>query len=576
MINKDEIIFFVDGKETYSLARSDCFKTSESADDNVQLNFSVIITGIPDGTDQYNNTRYKPIDGQQDEYDLWVDYMRVYFPSPVCSLCTPLTLQNQNQPGGTPKTLESPNQNGQGYNSEKISDLPIRGGTTLSLLGTGSSLKLYFQNTSGIGLESSKSTGAWITNPLYQTIIAYHPADFLHLFGHPVSDFGSINSSMVTAANGRIFFKSIGGQLKYFQKNGSVWDIKKANTQWGTFPLNNCVGNIITDDQNRVWYKGVDNNIWCWNPFYNHAFRITNNSDVQGAFVVSPCGCLLFYRDDHDNLVQMYWDNNGWHTIYGVVANQTLTDNMALDEPNGRLYFIGQQGAQNAGKDGAIYCYAYKYSFRNPNGATILGYSNADLNNNATLCDLDNNAAANLVLNHRKDMLFYKSNHADNGTLWYYFKDYEKPVAQAVNDANWNETTRDYYLPINGSIATESLDLGRLFYAGGDGKIYAANWVTADYPIVAPDCFMSGYDYNEIPVYKTDGDSANSVTEDADSKYILTDSIEGPTVSVLPNPSNGKFSFLIGNLLNEPVMFVRITDVKGNELFARKIAVIER
>ncbi|MBL7777055.1 MAG: family 16 glycosylhydrolase [Chitinophagales bacterium] len=543
----NDITFFVDGKEVWGKKITYNGATFPSAIANWQADLIISL---------------QTWGGEYDEAVFEVDYFRHYTPDDG-NIGGDIYMQNRLS--GAPKTPETPAlslfSNGifaAGSNNKAVyfeilkSNSHDIGGTRMGITGTGSNVRIFYR---GYGTDkrgymafiddgSWGYAGKWIERPLP-----------VNLFGGDVKDWMTpVNANLV-------YFQNHYNHLSYFKNNNGTWSKSKAlyNKPISNQPaiISNCDGYItITDNGQRIWYKGTDHNLFCWHPGSNWLEQVTYDGSVRGGLVMANCGCLVFYRDAQNKLRQLYWAGS-WHSMVPVVNQNIVTDEVALDETNARVFFIGS--------DHAVYYYSYDYSSPKPYGLFKLGNSRvsyADKTketsndiNNETRCSDYYNAQSNLTLNSDRNMVYYKGL---DGNLWYYFNDKEHSFVTdlstskvtLVSKANWHKTPLAYDHKIAGHIAIEHGSFGRLFYTKSNHKLYKVDWVNAHY---VTECNVSGPEtHNNINTFKTD--------ETEDIQLITADTLTDFVLQVWPNPSDGSFNFsaerVQGGTLN-------ITDASG-------------
>lgn len=564
-----EIIFFIDGKETWSQI------IQNSPNDLPRgKNFQGrLLINLGNPGDTFSSADYQ------------LDYFRYYEPKTAYTTA-PAYLQNIYS--GVAKTLEFPNFYQTLFsNYVRVSNhsyqptASIANSHSLGTLGTGSNLKVFYKgaNAHSPVYYLYQQSNNWIEQPINACYFSYDP------FGIPNPTVIHLNDAKdfitptynTTYQIPLVYFQSNNDELHYYSQNSSSptgwWEIKAAKNNNHLLPVNNCAGNIVVDIHGKTFYKGTDNNIWCWTIGSGSWWSATNGSSpgsvnnngmVAGSFVVASCGCLAFYRDAQNNLRQLYWWN-GWNDLGVVVNSGKVTDNLAIDEQNSRIYFIDT--------DHRIWYYIYYFSTKNTPGLFRLGnHGIADAQNNSTLCSDYDNAASSLVLSTDKNMVFYK---ATDNNLWYFFNDKENssyidPITlnpNTISRENWNKTPLSYDFPsIQGQIAMEALNNGTLFYVGSNSKLYGAEWWNADNPVLCNTNVSDPSDetHNNFSSFKTD--------ETANNPSNITDSLtakQEPKLSVYPNPSKNTFTFETDKIQGNSLA-IKVSDVNGRVVYKTK------
>lgn len=550
--NTSRIVFFADGKETWSGLIKVGYDMEFPSEMNV---IGRIIINLANWG------------GEFEQADFQIDYFRHYSPAP------------NNPPSGSPDneplfllnnglTLENPNVVFNGDNNERMY-IPNTtgnatnniGGTVIKTHGTGLNTRVYY-------------TGAGNDQRLYYTYLANLGGGYKwYIKGLPATYGGAVKDYVTPVNNNLIYYQSVYNRLGYYRyapgtlmpnQGGWVNDAACVNNN-PTLQITNCNGFITVDKMGKVFYRGTDSNLWSWDPQSGGHTKITSNGSVAGSLVVAECGCLAFYRDFSGQLRQLSWGVGGnpvWSAItlpslsFGgqavYIANTPQC--IALDEQNGRVFFIGA--------DGAVYYYTWNYNNANLTGLVRLqARSVADAFNNNTLCDSYYDAASDISLSHNRELVFYK---ATDGKLWYYYNDKELSLSATfdpVSRENWNKTPLGYHRNIQGKIAMAAENEGMLFYVGADSKLYVAEWVPADNPVI---CNTEQSVENTIFVYKTDGSESKA---DATSQAIPTEKFL--EVAVFPNPSENSFTFVVNNA-DEP-MTLQVNDVSGRLVYEKEL-----
>lgn len=568
LIMPDEIIFFVDGKESWSDDR-----TARSFPSGmISTNVSRILLGL--GIDTW---------AAADSLTFAVDYVRFYnYPggSP------PMPMQNLQ--AGIAKTIE-PLSSSWGSNNiplyfpgnsfktssniinSKMASVGTTANHNLDVFYIGANNNVYkaAQNTGNNWTEttifSTKTTWGWkviSSSPLRWGLIPISTS---------VDDFKDF---LTPADSSLVYYQSTGNQLKYLKCTSGHWT---AHIAVGA----NCGGYINIGPENYVWYKGTDNNMYLWKPATSAIVRLINNGSAVGAMVAAANSLTAFYVDGSHYLWE-YTEVGGSGEIFRLGNTGNVSNYLALDETNSRIYFIGL--------DSNIYYYTYNLLYAQQNNLTQLGNAGIlDPNNNASYSIYNNglqidssaNAASGLTLSYDKNNsgnrsnqieVYYKGN---DGNLWYYFNDNENTTdpdpnlsAQPISAPNWNKSCITCgKFAVGNYIAVEPSSTGKLFYTstGNDGGnvLYFSDWVNADNSIPCP--IAGGYTVHQLKI-DTAVTPADSVISFSNIP-LSPDTGKIVTVSVYPNPSDNDFIFSLNNLSTNTAVDLRVEDVTGRPVY---------
>jgi beta-glucanase (GH16 family) len=327
----------------------------------------------------------------------------------------------------------------------------------------------------------------------------------------------------LTLYQNRIYYRSTSNSLKYFEWNGSSW------INFSTPVTGNCAGFINVDMYGKVFYKGVDNNLYLWSTGWTTPTKISNDGSVRGGLSVDKCGCIAFWRDQSNNLRQAYW-NNQWYLLGVVVSNNKVTDHIVYDN-NYNVYFAGNDK----------FVYKYKANYSSPsNNITPL----------STSMD-DKNCLGELLLSPDKQILYYKG---DDNRLWYYFNDISVDNTDGIwyaSPSNWNNTLVDGPIAVN------------------DNNIYfRSNFSNSIAEIIFSNGIIRYTECDSIrtpkPMYKND----NDFTLINDTSNLNSEK----SIDVFPNPF-GDF-IEVGNISPENLFInVKLVDVLGKVVVNDKLEV---
>jgi hypothetical protein len=562
-----KLSFYIDGKQTFSVDRdvADPFPRDTPIMNSNATRLMLGIGVLGNAADSV--------------YEMLVDYVRYYRPASAPNYL-PTFLQKGN--GYIGKTLESINPDGIDPDNNKMvrcwkgffsgpTDMVVN--QKMSTTGTGQDLGLYYKIIQNqMAFISKDNNNRWLQKRILPQVLVAQPFGW----GTGYAMFNTnpeVKGAITPVSKYLIYYQSVNNTLKYYQYFGGYIDGTARRDNNPLRLVANCDGYIKVDNQGRVYYKGTDNNLWNWTPGNGALISLTNgsspgslslNGDVVGAFVMANCGCLAFYRDANNNLRQLSWWN-GWRDVGVVVSNGEVTNHIAIDEKNSRVFFIGN--------DGAIYYYVWDYSASNPEGLVRLGFRSVlDPNNNGSVCPFNKyyNAASDLVLSNDGNIVYYKGT---DDRLWYYFNDGEQTQVDYVlnngiisfkdiSHENWNKTPLKYGSNIDGPIAIEALNEGRLFYTDRSYKVvHEVSWIDADKSVSCPQTYYGNYNS-----YKTDGEEATAVESKEDTVPVS----KPDGVSVFPNPSNNVFTFYFSKTPGASSVDLRIYDLHGMIVYSSK------
>lgn len=545
IFSTNELIMFVDGKETWSVARTG--STPFPTDAAIVSQQAIVMLGL--GID--HNPAEPLHNATGDTYVMDVDYIRFYQSSDGTNNLPP-SLQNLTS-SGIAKTLESPNRNGQvenntilpianhNFNNGKTHDIAFAKMAYTNELGL---QKIYYRGKDDYKCYNVYLDGAnWVEYPLSNA-------------GIEVTDV----QGGITVDGNRVYYYSKAFELRYFQWTNSGWINRGTGVQ--------TKGSLNVDALGRVFYLGLtDGNIWAWCPsddlLSGQTVQITNNGLAKWGLAVHDCGCLIHYEDIHANLRQLSWWNN-WRDN-GVVVSDTLvqlTSAMLLEKENAITYFVG--------RDNDVHRYAWDYNGANPTGHLKLGTMCSDYNKASYITEPFENPQSFLCIGQNKDIVYY---YGTDSKIWYYFKDHDhiNPALPSSFDVreNWNKTCLRYDERSNGMFVTAPGDFGELFYTGRDNKLHTIRWLDADNPVDCSNLPSWGSPSN---FFKTQTDTSEKSGHNAND-ILVQDLI---TVSVYPNPSTGAFTFNIQNLTSENMVEIIIEDILGRKVYGAKRQATER
>ncbi|MBL0308858.1 MAG: family 16 glycosylhydrolase [Bacteroidetes bacterium] len=569
LINTEEIIFFVDGKETRSIDR-----TVNPYPQNMTNGNKGILTfglGIQQGADD-------------ESYQMLVDYFRYYTPKantgsecniPKRSLqnldvCTAKTLENTRYSSTLSHHYPAPVVNSFIHVTRDIT------GANLGVISSGSNTKVFFNSYTLCGIATQYSNGLW-------TESAILPVEFFKVWlpfhgkvNIPLPRFPDVKNYITPVTEKLVYYQSLGNRLQYYSYN-SFWGLWEkripliAGKKNRPIPAN-CAGYLNTDFAGRIWYKGTDKKIWCWNPLLKEHTSLNHTSLVEGSMVMHTCGCLTYYCDNQHNLRQMQWHNGTWTSsanpvvdiweipLHGTIPQHVnILGDLLIDEAEGRsrVYFIGSNHA------------VYYYSWITQETVKLKFSSVQDANNNETRCELYHNAASQLTLSPDGNMIYYRGT---DDKIWYYFSDREDSKILIDNDElllvareNWNKTPMDYSSSIMGPMAFKPGPFGDLYYAGQRNKLHVVKWVSADIPAPCPE--SDGW---QIASYKTDnsnGTDMPEVKDSHDSSRAALDTSNVISVKVYPNPSHDVFFIEIAGVESGSFIDIQIETPAGKAVF---------
>lgn len=522
-----EIFFFVDGKEEWStlVQGSPPYPTdifSGSSPFNIGLGENIGWTGTTS------------------QVDFAIDYFRYYTPKPGLNSNTLHLNSIQNVPtGGAAQTLESlynnyiPTYNEPPLNNNALPISNTNGNTTHQIADANIAYsnqpgqeKIFYAGADGRLYNTYWNGSSWVEYPLTN-----NGADVLGVMGG------------ITCDNDRVFYYDVNFNVNFFQ-----WINTGSGYQWAQFSTGvTCTGPLTVDQLHRVWYIGTDGYVHAWCPdgaYTGQDVKISTTSGAQNDLTVAQCGCLMFYTDNSNNLVQQSWWNS-WNS-QGEVATY-VAPSMTMDETNGILYYMGG--------DHDVHAYTWAYNNPNPSGLKKLGSSCSASDNahySAFLPGVNTGLYNTLALSNNKNMIYYWG--MDN-YLWYYYNDNDAPER-----INWYRTPVNYYDQTTGTMAVEPWGLGRLFYVSSvDNALHYIQWENADNPVYCPDTFFhSNHDPNASFYMYQIPDSVNNAT----------DSLQNLSISVFPNPSNATFTFsaVFSNGSQSGNLDIKIFDVNGSSV----------
>jgi len=541
LVSDDQIIFFVDGKETWSifLDAQDPFPAQLPNLLRLYINLAVL-------------------DDVEDTYEYLVDYVRYYQPRNNPSIRPP-TLQNlQND---VPLTLENPNANTTNYNlPKKASYYTVSPYSRIATIGSGNDVKVFHQNKANpnVAYVSFISNNDWTE----QRVIT--------------SGIGNVKDFLTAVNEDLVYYQGTGNELMYLKKDNNTWTVHQAfdHIYQGNY-IANCAGYISVTSTGLVYYKGTDHHLWVWEPGARKwKISLDSPGGLGAPVVVNKSGTLAFYVDNQYNLRQLYLPNvvlTSWQKIPTPVVDLpgNLTFHLELDEINSCIFFI----ATSAPLQRSLYYYPWNFNSANPAGVVKLGNHNvppfhqnndfvcADYYNICADCNLVNSY---LTLNHDKNILFVKER---DEKVWYYFNDGEQSFdadGNEISRENWNKTPLDYFGDlVSGPIAVESESLGKLFYVSKtDGYLYAVDWVNADYPLVCPESHL-GPEYGAYKISNADDTSSNW----NNGEIIFGDTTNELEVVVYPNPSENAVTIIIDNLIENSTVQIAIEDLNGKCIY---------
>lgn len=531
VFSNTRIIFFVDGKETWSVDRSAQPGTKFPLDNAYTVTRIILALGVTINNQFGDQT-----------YQMPIDYVRYYQPADGTDNL-PESLQNV--VGGVAKTLESPNANGQTLNDKAlyISNANNNNHRTHSIT-TGNITftnqpwlqKIYYMSGNRC-YNSYYENGAWYEYPLVSWI--------------------NDVAGCITEDGDRIYYLSTGGEIKYFQwvtnhwQPGRTYAFTRSYTNGSSTVLRN---NFTVDKLGRVWYIGQDKNIYAWCPVsatQGQTVQITNTTDALWGLTMHSCGCLLFYQGTGPSLYQQTWWNV-WRPKQ-VITNYHAESSLVLDEANSIVYFTDF--------DYDLHAYKWDYNAINPAGLKKLGGNVCTAYDNAVNQDPWFEYPKTIALSPDRNSIYYWEEH---NKIWYYYNDFDHGIPASGNPikANWYRTPVHYGEVGWGSVAFEPEGQKRLFYTGGDNTVHYVEWVNADNP---RDCFNGGA-WGTFDSYKTDESGNNPYPpnqtqkpQDASQKA-NNDKINS---FAFPNPSNEKFTIIVTGLSEDATGAIQISGTDG-------------
>jgi|GEM_PF-3631841 hypothetical protein len=419
-----EIIYFIDGKETYSTL----IKNVETGV-NWPLNFapgsndsSVIFIDLQVG----NWAEWQTCEWQ-------IDYFRYYTPDSVGAKGYNV-FQNLSS-SGKPQTLETLYNNVfTPFNEPPANDNPLIPPAAFSL----SNLSQYPAQTNIVYSNTPFSPSIYyqgrFDNRCYMAV-----AGFGTWFEVPlVSSVADVNGAL-TAAGTRLYYRSTSNEIKFFQ-----W----VNQQgWAVFSTGvHCVDNgLVTfnvDMLGRLWYIDTAYNVSAWVPtgsYTGKAVEVTTDSSARAALSMYPCGCLMFYVDNNDNLIQQSWWNT-W-TKRGAIFNPALGSPVVNDPAHSKIYF----NAFNTAGHVDIFAYNWNYNSINPGGLQEIGQTCTAYNDAFPWYNSGMSQATGvLTLSPDANTIYYLDYY---NNLWYYYNDNDHGTdlltLNTIN-SNWNRTPISY------------------------------------------------------------------------------------------------------------------------------------
>ncbi len=530
VFSTEELILFVDGKETWSIDRD--VQTPFPADECYGWSPREVRIMLGLGLTYFAN---------EPSYVMDVDYIRFYQPRDGTNN-VPESLQNRQ--GGIARTLESPNADGQNPNNTllTISNNNGQGGLTHPVFPG----KIAYTNEPG--LQKIYYTGA--DNKLYNAYL-----DGGNWVEYALTHNGATVRDVageITVDEDRVYYRSTSGEIKFFQWISGQWANYATGVycgHWSTQLSDYFGGALNVDDLGRLFYIGLDDNIYAWcptGPTQGQVVQITNTEDANFGLAVHGCGCLLFYEDDDNNLIQKSWWNN-WQPNQ-IAASTIAASSLVIDEENSRMYFKGL--------DEDVYSYDWDYNAPNANGLQKLG-GNPECTDaiNAHTVFGYNAPIVSVALSQQENMVYYA---AEDGHIWYYFSDRETGL-----HGNWYKTPLNYNEYAFGMMAFEPTDFGKLFYVGYDARLHVVSWLDADNPVDCP----TNPQWGNYASFKTDDRSDGSPIQNeiADDSKAKKERALG--VSVYPNPSNNTFTFHIENLTLGNIIEIFLEDVNCKRVY---------
>lgn len=522
--SETEMIAFLDGKQYWSFNRQIPGKDDFPTDVGSVWNTFLISLQTPS---YCSATTYK----------MYVDHIRYYQPSGFyCDkakasmhgvICTPLTYE----------TLPS----------SPFNHLPLRigksaspkgGNRKMSVLGTGNNAKIFYQGATDASdlYKLEKTSGIWT----YEKI-NYRLSSNYNLWPFKVrSEVTPVNENLIYCF-ADLYNNSVFGVLKKIQ--GKFYTSEMLTVATPGIPH---VARL--DKHGKVFFVTNDNNLQSYNPNSNTFVKITTDGSVAGGVEVHSCGCIILYKDNNDNIRQLYW-NGSWQSLpTPVVSGSMATIETAIDEVNNRYFFIGT--------DNNIYYYNFNYNTVNNTGAIRLGNRSKENINNGSLCSSTANAGRELVVSPDGNMVFYQALDLER---WYFFNDKENSL---VSNENWYQSPLRKGKEVLGPMAFEQVPFGNMYYFDSDHYLTFVQSDYADNPIV--DCYEDAH--TNTVAYKnheTNIDTPNTTTQVSENQ-VRKEQVE---VSLYPNPSENAFTFEVSGITGQ-VIQLQITNLTGETLYS--------
>jgi hypothetical protein len=409
--------------------------------------------------------------------------------------------------------------------------------------------KIFYAGTDGRMYNAYLQSGQWVEYPLG--------------YNADVRD-------GIVSYNDRVYYCSKSNELKYFVwvSNPGQW-INEGTGLYCYRDANYANVHITVDQFGDVYYIGTDNNVHLWiteGDFAGGNATVTHANDALYGLVVAPCGCAMFYTSDPNpstslsgGYVNQYsWlASVGWQFITsftpGIIA---FPNSSAALDSNGDLYFgASVLGGGGLFVDNDIWMYRSYYDKPNPAGLQQLGSTSActvyDNANPDSLYYPYTGLSSVLSLSPDGNIVYYL---ASDGNIWYYYNDYDHGIDGNVTiSPNW------YRAPITNSgdatIFTVQPVTGQLFYADNSGILRAIDWESADNVISCPN---RGDTFPEPGIAYLDEKRSSA---DSNAIYDSTNLY----IQVFPNPSSGTFNFLIKGLLQGAPIDIAIFDINGRQ-----------
>jgi hypothetical protein len=526
-----EIVFFVDGKEQWSTLLSETGGPISSS------NAAPIIIG-----NSANNGGYGNI-----QSDFYIDYFRYYSAAnPANAQCFQninpgwdiLNYDQQSVPTGVPATLESL------YNGTILpTNQPLPNNNTMQIANStngGPSTSIAQTNMvySANGVQRLYYAGQ--NNQLYSASSEFlQPSQWyeyaLTSAGAMIKDVAAV----ITSNQNRVYYITPAGEIKFFQwvNNPGQWMNYTTYAYTIPFGATSWPVNLPIDQLGRVWYIGADKNVWVWvptGPTSGQSQQVTTDKPASLNLNVWDCGCLMFYVNGSNGLVQQTWWNT-WSS-QGVIASNVSLAQTKKDEQNWRLYFsIGNNFGADPGINSDIYAYNILYGQPNPSGLQKLGNTCGEYDNAYNWPYLSGYSMGSVLgLSPDNNMVYYL---ASDNNIWYYFNDNDHgtDIDRNIISPAWHRTQLTHSGQI-GIFTVQSLT-GQLFYVDNFYSVLnTIDWENADNPLQCPNYI------NDPPhgaIYSMPITGTDSIVTPA------VDSVQGLSITVFPNPSQGTFTFNI-------------------------------